>query len=124
MPIWSVLMSHKEFEVYVRALEGIVRSAKGTTGFQKLEADSVMTDFELEEMKAVKINLKPKNGLGCTFHFKQANSRQLRKLGVHEDIVWHIMAPYDSESGVGLLEMLTFIDPAEIESKAIPYLKR
>lgn len=124
VPIWYVLMSHKEFEVYDRGLDGIVRSARGTSAFQKLEADSVMTDFELAEMKACEINFKPKMKLGCTFHFKQANSKQLRKLGVHEDIVWHIMAPYDAESEVGLLEMLTFIDPTEIESKAIPYLKK
>ena len=64
------------------------------------------------------------HSLGCTFHWKQCQSGKLISLRVNSDIVWHIMAPYDAETGVGLLEMLTFIDPAELETKAIPYLKR
>lgn len=124
VPIWYVLMTNKDKESYSRALDGIVRSAKGNGQHQYLKAKTVMTDFEAAEISAVKEELKPTYTLGCCFHWKQCQSGKLKQLGVHPEILWNLVGIYDSESGVGLLEMLTFINPAEIESKGIPYIQR
>jgi len=85
----------------------------------------VTTDFEQAELKAVKTQLQLRDGIiGCFFHWKQCQTRQLKKLSINADIISYIMTSYDASQGTGLLELLTFINPDDIETKGIPYLRK
>jgi len=117
IPIWYVLLPNKLESTYWHAFNQIIAASNW-----QLDAATMTCDFE----KAIINQLKRQfNGtlVGCLFHWKQANRRQLLELKIPQDVVTFLCGGWDDEKQSGLLLLLTIIDPAEILTKGIPYIR-
>lgn len=118
VPIWYTLMTCKDEDSYGRVFEQILRSADG-----KLQVTTATTDFEKAEMNQIQQVFKPKHFVGCVFHWKQCLRRKLIELHVNELLISYLIGDYDEDAGTGYILLLTIIDPTEIVSKGIPYIR-
>ena len=96
----------------------IARSSDG-----KLQVTRATTDYEKAEMNQVQKIFKPRHFVGCLFHFKQCLRRKLIELHIHENLISYLIGEYDEDAGTGYILLLTIINPTEIVTKGIPYIR-
>lgn len=111
VPIFYVLLQSKKERVYMQALQLCMAASD-----DQMQVISSTCDFEKGLMNAVKSEFKAPV-VGCEFHWKQAMRRKLLELGVDKDTISNLM------NSNGLINILTGIPIAEVESKGIPYIR-
>ena len=81
---------------------------------RKPDASFVGVDFEAAFIASIKTVFSDAFLVGCFFHFKQANRRKMKKLGMHFAVVEVILL---------VLDYAPSLPMDEIISKGVPYLK-
>ena len=112
VPIFYVLLQSKLENTYFHALQLCISSADW-----KFDAKTVTCDFEQGLLNAVKANFPLSPIVGCVFHWKQALRRKMLGYRIPKDIISSLM------SSDGLINILTHCPIAEIETKAVPYIR-
>jgi hypothetical protein len=112
IPVFHCILQRKAFNAYDQALLFCYQAADN-----KFRPLSVTCDFEQPLLQAIMLRFPRATGIGCFFHWKQAIRRKLKSLNFSENLIQVFMEP-------GNLDLLCYIDPAEIVSKGIPYLKK
>ena len=82
IPVLHVLLQDKKEKTYKRALNNIVELCNKCGINIKENIDSVMIDFELAMVKAVKSVFRRSHIKGCKFHLGQSWWRKIKELGL------------------------------------------
>lgn len=123
-PVFYVLLQDKSEKTYKIAFEHIVKAIGGS-----IDVATFTGDFELSLVKAAKTVFGDKDTdyVLCWFHLKQAIRKKAIAIGLSPEVVNVLVGSEDIDApGAtrGLVNLLTVIDPTEIESFGIPYIRK